>query len=311
MTIYFRLFLGRQNSFAQECFQGGFIGTDYDIDVNLAGRLPESFKEFNLEFIPILQKKHPEKNNRSAGLACGMLWTVSKYIPVGGYVICPTGLGTYRVGRVTGEYYYAEGENLPHRRNVEWLPATLEKSSFSQPLQNSMRSIATVCDITKYEDELSRLLGLANGTVTASDDRPSGDLAIFALEKYLEDFLVSNWQVTPFGQTHNIYEVDGEQQGRQMQTDTGPLDILAESLDGKELLVIELKRGQAPSSVIGQILSYMAWVKESIAREDQSVRGIIIALDDDLRIRRALQMVNGVDFYRYEVKFSLNKVQAS
>jgi restriction system protein len=55
----------------------------------------------------------------------------------------------------------------------------------------------------------------------------------------------------------------------------------------------------------------MAWVKESITREDQSVRGIIIALDDDLRIRRALQMVNGVDFYRYEVKFSLNKVQAS
>jgi restriction system protein len=174
-----------------------------------------------------------------------------------------------------------------------------------------MGSIATVCDITKYEDELSRILDLANGNVTVSDDRPSGDQAIFALEKYLEDFLVSNWQVTPFGQTHNIYEVDGEQQGRQMQTDTGPLDILAESKDGKELLVIELKRGQAPSSVIGQILSYMAWVKESIAREDQSVRGIIIALDDDLRIRRALQMVNGVDFYRYEVKFSLNKVQAS
>ena len=33
--------------------------------------------------------------------------------------------------------------------------------------------------------------------------------------------------------------------------------------------------------------------------------GVIIALDDDKRIRRALQIAQGIDFYRYEVKFSL------
>ena len=41
----------------------------------------------------------------------------------------------------------------------------------------------------------------------------------------------------------------------------------------------------------------------------QSVKGVIIALEDDLRIRRALQVANNIDFYRYEVSFKLNKEQ--
>ena len=34
------------------------------------------------------------------------------------------------------------------------------------------------------------------------------------------------------------------------------------------------------------------------------MRGVIITLDDDKRIRRALQVAHGIDFYRYEVKFT-------
>ena len=43
----------------------------------------------------------------------------------------------------------------------------------------------------------------------------------------------------------------------------------------------------------------------TIAEDHQRVRGVIIALDDDKRIRRALQIAQGIDFYRYEVKFNL------
>ena len=49
----------------------------------------------------------------------------------------------------------------------------------------------------------------------------------------------------------------------------------------------------------------MGYVKEDVAEDHQRVRGVIIALDDDKRIRRALQIAQGIDFYRYEVKFSL------
>ena len=46
----------------------------------------------------------------------------------------------------------------------------------------------------------------------------------------------------------------------------------------------------------------------SEAEEGQTVRGIIIALEDDQRIRRALKMTPNIEFYRYQVSFRLVKV---
>jgi restriction system protein len=69
--------------------------------------------------------------------------------------------------------------------------------------------------------------------------------------------------------------------------------------------VIELKKGRASDKVVGQILRYMGYVKEMLAEEGQTVKGAIIALEDDTRIRRALVMVPDVSFYRYEVSFKL------
>ncbi len=90
-------------------------------------------------------------------------------------------------------------------------------------------------------------------------------------------------------------------------TDTGPIDILAMSLDGNEILVIELKRGRASDSVVGQIQRYMGYVQEVIAEPHQIVRGMIIALDNDKRIRYALTVAPNIEFYRYRVDFHLFK----
>ena len=81
--------------------------------------------------------------------------------------------------------------------------------------------------------------------------------------------------------------------------------MLAISKDKQELLVVELKRGRASDAVVGQIQRYMGYVQEEIAEDHQRVHGVIIALDDDKRIRRALQIAQGIDIYRYEVKFNL------
>ena len=67
--------------------------------------------------------------------------------------------------------------------------------------------------------------------------------------------------------------------------------------------------GRASDVVVGQIQRYMGYVLGELAEEGQSVKGVIIALEDDLRIRRALQVANNIDFYRYEVSFKLNKEQ--
>ena len=134
------------------------------------------------------------------------------------------------------------------------------------------------------------------------------DPTAFALEKHLEDFLVDNWGQTELGKDYAIYSVDGEVVGQQYLTDTGPLDILAVRHDGSELLVVELKKGKASDAVVGQVQRYMGYVRDELAEEGQAVRGVIIALEDDLRIRRALSVTTGIDFYRYEITFTLHKV---
>ena len=109
------------------------------------------------------------------------------------------------------------------------------------------------------------------------------------------------------GKEFVIVEEDGELVGQQYQTDAGPIDILAVSKDKKRILVVELKKGRAGDTVVGQVLRYMGFVKEQIAEDGQSVEGIIIALEDDQKLRWALLNIPSVSLYKYEVSFKLTK----
>jgi len=70
---------------------------------------------------------------------------------------------------------------------------------------------------------------------------------------------------------------------------------------------VELKKGRVSDNVVGQIQRYMGYVKEELAEKDQEVKGVIIGLEDDLRIRRALSVTTNIEFYRYKVNFQLYK----
>ena len=80
MKSYYRVMLGKGSKHAEACFAGGFIGTDFEINQDLTGRLPDDWRLFNKEFIPILRAFRPDKSKIGAGLACGALWVVSKGI---------------------------------------------------------------------------------------------------------------------------------------------------------------------------------------------------------------------------------------
>jgi restriction system protein len=49
----------------------------------------------------------------------------------------------------------------------------------------------------------------------------------------------------------------------------------------------------------------MGFIKSELAEDYQDVKGVIIALDDDIKIQRALSVTNNIDFYKYEVSFKL------
>jgi restriction system protein len=325
MKSYYRVMLGKkERSHLQECLDGSFIGAGYRVTEDLSHKLDEDQRTFVQTFAPVYLSKYGRgKGERTAMINCRLLWTVAKGICKGDIVLCPDRFGSYYVGEVTGNYAYEHGESLPHRRPVRWVGCTINRSDMSEHLQGSTAAPVTVVDISKHAAEIEKLMSgiaadAADGTSDAtgqiqehaagtSTEDAVDDPAAFAMEKHLEDFLVQNWSQTELGKEYDIYEEDGRCVGQQYATDTGRIDILAVSKDRKCLLVIELKKGRASDVVVGQTLRYLGYVRNELAEEGQSVKGMIIALEDDQRIRRALMAVPNISFYRYHVGFKLTK----
>lgn len=299
--------LGRGGIYTEECVAGGYIGADFGIREDLTNNLPDTFKAFNAHYIPIFLTAYPDKKKVGAGLACGMLWTICRGLEVNDVVISPDGNGEYHVGRISGGYYYVPNTNLPHRRKVEWSTVKFAREQMSEQLKHSTGAIGTCCDISQYAEEIERLITPQTNIVICPNPEVE-DATEFAMEKHLEDFLIKNWAHTPLGKHFRIYEEDGEMIGQQYPSDTGPIDILAKSKDGKTWLVIELKKGRTSDVVVGQVQRYMGYVKEELAEPNQQVKGAIIGLEADNRLKRALSVTTNIEFYAYHIDFKLNKL---
>jgi len=300
--------LGVQNKYGQKSLQDGYIGVGFLPNIDFSNQFAEHWRDFNKNYIPEFISQNPEKSKVAAGLACASIWVLGKDMNVGDIVLTPSGNREYHIGEITGPYEYVKDSNLPHQRKVKWLATLVARDSMSQELKNSAGSALTLINLTKYSSELENLIfGTTSDKIIVSQDSTIEDPSLFALEKHLEDFLIHNWGHTELGKNYNIYEEDGQIVGQQYPSDTGPIDILAISKDKKELLVVELKKGRASDVVVGQIQRYMGYVIEELAEENQTVRGVIIAFEDDLKIQRALSVAKNIEFYTYKIDFKLNK----
>jgi len=299
--------LGPKSKYAAECHNGSFIGADYGINEDLALNLPDNWKEFNIKYIPVFLEIYPAKTKIAAGLSCGQLWTICKGIKIGDILLCPDGSSSYYIGEVTSDYYFKNGEFLPHRRDVKWFQTKIDRSNMSDELKKSTGSIGTVSDIAKYSKEIDGFILGDNKPRILATDETIEDPLVFVMEKHLEDFLIENWSQTELGKDHDIFMEDGDIIGQQYKTEIGDIDILGISKDKKTILVVELKKGRTSDVVVGQIQRYMGFIKEELAESSQKVKGIIIALEDDKKIRYALSVTNNIDFYRYKIDFKLFK----
>jgi restriction system protein len=162
-----------------------------------------------------------------------------------------------------------------------------------------MQTLTTV-DHSQYQSLLK------GSSVPLSDSEAADvvDQTAFVLEKYLEDFVVTNFDKIFKGQLR-IYEDGDRANGQQYPTDIGPIDILAIELQSRSFVVIELKKGRTSDQVVGQILRYMEWVKKNLCRDGQSVSGLIIGSDADPKLSYALEMTPNVKAQYYTVSFSL------
>ena len=172
MKQYNRIMLGEHGMYIADCLEKNYIGAgslkDYDLsespyndEVQWRQKLMEQYLQVN-----------PDKSAGTARNSIGFLWTICFGLKNGDIVLASNGNSGYNVGEITGDYYFAPGEDLPHRRTVEWKNVVIPRKTMSQKLQNSTGSIGTCCNITKYADELEALINGGIPTVQITTVEP-------------------------------------------------------------------------------------------------------------------------------------------
>jgi RecB family endonuclease NucS len=151
----------------------------------------------------------------------------------------------------------------------------------------------------EFNIEASRSQFLSENTVTEEDALE----VTLSLEKDLQEYLSRD--LTQLEQGLTLFTEEGLV-GKEVSTEAGKIDILAKDSKGN-LVVIELKASHASYSTLGQILSYMASIKNELG--GRHVRGRIVAEDFDKKLRLAATEVQNVSLSKYKVRFDFEKVR--
>ena len=117
-----------------------------------------------------------------------------------------------------------------------------------------------------------------------------------SLERDIEDHLVNHLETIEEG----LRLV-----GRQVSTDIGRIDILAEDYRGFRV-VIEVKVGEAKDSAIGQIVRYLGWYTKA---EGKSARGILIASNFPEGVQYAAAAIPNLTLMSYRIHFSFEQIE--
>jgi len=250
---------------------------------------------------------YPDKPNATKSLFVNMLWSFYHEIKPGDIVIARKGRKILAaIGKVVKEGSYAPGKNpylvSPDKSHPNFLEVEWSDQSRNKVFPNIVFPMHSVYELT--ESQYLSLVQEATPELFTTSDETVENQNEFVLEKYLEDFIVSNFN-TIFKGELEIYEDAEGIDGQQYSTDIGPIDILAIEQASNSFVVIELKKGRPSDKVVGQILRYMGWVKQNLCTDNQEVKGLVICRDPDPKLSYALTMVNNIDIRYYSVSFTL------
>lgn len=264
------------------------------------GNISEMSRE---ELSAVIEEKFPDKPQQTKGLYGNMLWSFYHEIQPGDLIVARRGRKVLAaIGQVVESAKYEPGRNpdIGH-------PGFLKVSWQDQPRDKVFPGIVfPMHTLTETTSENLRILvegaGVQSEPVEAKAEIE--DPSAFVLEKYLEDFIVSNFQ-TIFKGDLQIYEDADGNNGQQYSTDIGSIDILAKETRSDSFVVIELKKGRPSDQVVGQVLRYMGWVKKNLCTGNQAVSGLVICKDEDAKLSYALEMTSNINVRYYSVSFKL------
>lgn len=113
---YRPVMLGRKSANVDDAIKGGFIAMGFLPDIDLTGKFPDEYRDFNDVMIPLYLQTYPDKSKVAAGLACGMLHTLCKHLNKGDIVMTPDTDGVYHFGEIAGpSVHSAMSQNTPTR----------------------------------------------------------------------------------------------------------------------------------------------------------------------------------------------------
>ena len=268
-----------------------------------------------------IDRAYPEHSPRQNAFVLRVFRDFYHSIKPGDIVIARRGLKVIAgIGTVTRAAYYEKKTKNPEGASgkrkysnclgVRW-EETPRNKSFDTPVfqMPALREVPEQKYLELTQAEPSASLGLPFGKSTAEGvENP----AEFVLEKYLEEFIVSNFPAIFEGKlriySEPVKDDDSSESiiGQQFDTgEVGIIDILAQDKSSNDFVVIELKKGRGADKIVGQVLSYMGWVEEKLCGGGQKVRGLIICKEPDSRLSSALKMAKNVSVKYYRINFKL------
>jgi endonuclease NucS-like protein len=180
------------------------------------------------------------------------------------------------------------------RHHYAWLA---KRDALFQRTESGMLTALDVAEGAAFDDE--ELVEMEEGAPPLE----------FALEAFLEEFLLTNWEGIDWGRPLELWESetgDTGEIGHQLVTPVGRLDFLCRDTATDALVVIELKRGRPSDRVVGQTARYIGWVRAELARQDQKVEGLIVAHEQDPQLYYAVSAVPDLSILTYSIDFSLS-----
>jgi restriction system protein len=159
-----------------------------------------------------------------------------------------------------------------------------------------------------YEIGEAEYKGLIGDDITEAEEAAEDieNRPQFFLEKYLEQFIVDNFDSVFGNRLALLRDTQGNVVGQQYRTDVGPIDILAFERNTNSFVVIELKKGRESDKVVGQTLRYIGWVGEELCKNDEKVTGMIICLEPDDKLYYAVKATQNLELKYYHIDFKLS-----
>ena len=248
---------------------------------------------------------YPNKPPQTIGLYGNMLWAFYHELRPGDRIVARRGRMTLvGVGTISGPPRYAPDEN-PHVDHAGFIDVDWQDQPRDKTFPTIVFPMQTLTEFAK-EEQFRSVVEESGAVVTTSGDETGvEDQGEFILEKYLEDFIVSNFAAIFKGRMEVFKDLEAGDGQQYEATGVGKIDILAIEPQSNAFVVIELKKGRSSDRVVGQVLRYMGWVKKNLCVDGQAVKGLIICRERDIKMDYALDMTNDIDVRYYSVSFSL------